>query len=238
MTTWQQSPTEADEAPYKWRWLAFSAILAASIMNLLDAMITNIAAPSIRADIGGGLVLIQWLGAGYTLALAAGLITGGRLGDIYGRKPVFLIGAVGFTVSSVLCAVSVSPGTLIAARIAQGLFGALLLPQGLGTIRSIFPPRELATAFGAYGPAMGLATVAAPVVAGALISGDLFGTGWRMVFLINVPIGLFVIIAGFKYIPSKQAPSAAKLDVPGALLAGVAALLMIYPVVQGRSLDW
>ncbi|MCX5212777.1 MFS transporter [Kitasatospora sp. NBC_00240] len=238
MTTGQQSPTEADEAPYKWRWLAFAAILAASIMNLLDAMITNIAAPSIRADIGGGLALIQWLGAGYTLALAAGLITGGRLGDIYGRKPVFLIGAVGFTVCSVLCAVSLSPGTLIAARIAQGLFGALLLPQGLGTIRSIFPPRELATAFGAYGPAMGLATVAAPVVAGALISGDLFGTGWRMVFLINVPVGLFVIVAGFRYIPGRQAPSAAGLDVPGALLAGAAALLMIYPVVQGRSLDW
>lgn len=224
--------------PYRWRWLAFSVVLMASIMNLLDALITNIAAPSIQADIGGGPSLIQWLGAGYTLALAAGLITGGRLGDIYGRKTIFLVGAAGFTVTSMLCAFAVSPDMLIASRVAQGLFGAIMLPQGLGVIRSIFPPKDLPTAFGAFGPAMGLATVSGPVLAGALIDADILGTGWRMIFLINLPLGLFALIVGARFLPSGQVRSAARLDVLGAVIAAVAALLMVYPAVQGRELGW
>lgn len=140
------------ERPYRWRWLAFSVVLLASMMDLLDTLITSVAAPSIRADIGGGASLIQWLGAGYTLALAAGLVTGGRLGDIYGRKTVFLVGAAGFTAASVACGLSMSPGMLVGTRVAQGLFGAVMLPQGLGVIRSVFPPKELPMAFGAFGP--------------------------------------------------------------------------------------
>ncbi|WBC16473.1 MFS transporter [Micromonospora sp. WMMA1998] len=128
---------------YRWRWSAFAVVLLASIMDLLDTLVTNIAAPSIRAELGGGPALIQWLGAGYTLALAAGLITGGRLGDLYGRKRVFLVGAAGFTVASLLCAVATSPGTLVGARVVQGLFGAVMLPQGLGVIRAMFPAQEL-----------------------------------------------------------------------------------------------
>lgn len=242
MTATRDPPSPAalssTSSPYRWRWIAFAVVLLASIMDLLDALVTNIAAPSIREDIGGGPALIQWLGAGYTLALAAGLITGGRLGDLYGRKPVFLIGAAGFTTSSLLCAGAVSPTMLIASRVAQGLFGAILLPQGLGVIKSVFPPKELATAFGAYGPAMGLASVGGPVLAGALIAGDILGTGWRMIFLINLPLGLFVLLAGARFIPGGQPRSALRLDVPGAGLAALAALLMIYPVVQGRERGW
>lgn len=224
--------------PYRRRWLAFSVVLTASVMNLLDALITNIAAPSIQADIGGGPSLIQWLSAGYTLALAAGLITGGRLGDIYGRKTIFLIGTAGFTVTSMMCAFAVSPGMLIVSRVAQGLFGAIMLPQGLGVIRSIFPPKELPTAFGAFGPAMGLATVGGPVLAGALIAADIFGTGWRMIFLINLPLGLFALIAGARFLPGGQVRGAVRLDVLGVVIAAAAALLLVYPVVQGRELGW
>ncbi|MEV4659259.1 MFS transporter [Micromonospora sp. NPDC049301] len=230
-------PTTAGGA-YRWRWLAFVVVLLASIMNLLDTLVTNIAAPSIRAELGGGPALIQWLGAGYTLALAAGLITGGRLGDLYGRKPVFLVGAVGFTMTSLVCALAASPGMLIGARVAQGLFGAVMLPQGLGVIRSVFPPRELGTAFGVFGPAMGLASVAGPVLAGGLISADLWGTGWRMIFLINLPLGLFAVVAGARFLPAGRESAARRLDLPGAVLAAVAALLLVYPVVQGRELDW
>jgi MFS family permease len=139
-------------APYRWRWAAFAVVLIASVMDLLDSLVTNVAGPAIRANLGGGSTLIQWLGAGYTLAMAVGLITGGRLGDIYGRRRMFLIGATGFTVASVLCSIATTPGELIAFRVTQGAFGALMLPQGLGVITEVFPPQERAAAFGAFGP--------------------------------------------------------------------------------------
>jgi EmrB/QacA subfamily drug resistance transporter len=230
--------TRAATGPYQWRWIAFTVVVLASVMDLLDALVTNVAGPSIRNDIGGGPALIQWLGAGYTLALATGLIIGGRLGDIVGRKPAFLAGAAGFTVSSVLCAASVSPGMLIACRVAQGLFGAVMLPQGLGVIRTVFPADEQSKAFGAFGPAMGLASVIGPVLGGALITWNLFGTGWRMIFLINVPLGLCAVAGAILFIPSHQERNPVRLDVVGAILAAAAALMLVYPVVQGRALGW
>jgi EmrB/QacA subfamily drug resistance transporter len=207
-------------------------------MDLLDTLVTNVAGPVIRNDIGGGPALIQWLGASYTLALAAGLITGGRLGDIVGRKTIFLIGAIGFTISSGLCAASVSPGMLIGCRVAQGLFGAIMLPQGLGVIRTVFPAEEQAQAFGAFGPAMGLASVIGPVLGGALITWNLFGTGWRMIFLINLPLGLIAIVGGILFLPGGQQRRAVRLDVVGAIIAAAAALMLVFPVVQGRTLGW
>jgi EmrB/QacA subfamily drug resistance transporter len=234
--TWN-NPATADP-PYRWRWAAFAVVLLASVMDLLDSLVTNIAGPTIRADIGGGPALIQWLGAGYTLAMAAGLITGGRLGDIYGRKPVFIVGVIGFTVASVLCASSATPGMLIGCRVAQGLFGAVMLPQGLGVIKAVFPPQELAKAFGAYGPAMGFSTVLGPVIAGTLIDANLFGSSWRMIFLINLPLGLVALFGAIKYLPGGDERAPIKLDLLGTILASSAALLVVYPVVQGRSLGW
>jgi len=234
-STRAQAPADA---VYRWRWLAFTVVALASVMDLLDALVTNIAGPSIRNDIGSGPALIQWLGASYTLALAAGLIIGGRLGDILGRKPAFLVGAAGFTITSGLCAASISPGMLIGCRVAQGLFGALMLPQGLGVIRSVFPAGEQSKAFGAFGPAMGLASVVGPVLGGALITWNVFGTGWRMIFLINLPLGVCAVVGGIIFLPGGQERGTVRLDVVGAVIAAVAALMVVYPVVQGRALGW
>ncbi|MFD0787549.1 MFS transporter, partial [Micromonospora azadirachtae] len=193
-------PSVAEPQPYRWRWLALAVILAAEVMDLLDALVTNLAGPAIRAGLGGSASLIQWLGAGYTLAMAIGLITGGRLGDLYGRRRMFLAGVAGFTVASALCALSVSPGMLVASRVAQGLFGAVLLPQGLGIIKEVFPPRELAAAFGAFGPVMGISAVGGPILAGWLVDADLWGTGWRAIFLINLPIGLLALLGALRFL--------------------------------------
>jgi EmrB/QacA subfamily drug resistance transporter len=232
----------ADRQPYRWRWAALFVILAAEVMDLLDATVTNIAAPSIRVDLGGSYATIQWLGAGYTLAMGVGLITGGRLGDIVGRRRMFLIGAAGFTISSVLCGIAQDPGMLIAFRVLQGLFGAVMIPQGLGVIKEMFDDAEMAKAFGAFGPVMGLAAVGGPILAGWLIDADIFGTGWRMIFLINVPLGLAAVVGGLRFLPESRSESmperTPRLDVVGALLATAAATLVIYPLVQGREHDW
>ncbi|GLZ41852.1 DHA2 family efflux MFS transporter permease subunit [Actinokineospora sp. NBRC 105648] len=235
--TAEQRP-EQEPPPYRWRWWALVAVLTAEIMDLLDATVVGIAAPSIQAHLGGGSTVIQWVAAGYTLAFAVGLITGGRLGDLYGRRRMFLVGLVGFIAASVLCGLAFSPGTLIAARVVQGLFGAVLIPQGFGLIRSIFPAKELGTAFGAFGPAIGLSTVGGPILAGALVGWDLGGAGWRTVFLINVPIGLACLALAWKILPESRADNGPRPDPVGVLLVSTGLILLVYPLVQGRELGW
>ncbi|MEV5692633.1 MFS transporter [Micromonospora globbae] len=231
-------PTDTTPAPYRWRWLALAVILAAEVMDLLDALVTNLAGPAIRADLGGSATLIQWLGAGYTLAMAVGLVTGGRLGDLYGRRRMFLVGVLGFTAASALCALSVAPGMLVASRVAQGLFGAVLIPQGLGIIKEVFPPREMAAAFGAFGPVMGISAVGGPILAGWLVDADIAGTGWRAIFLINLPIGLLATLGALRFLPESRSTHASRLDLPGVGLVAVGAVLLVYPLVQGREQGW
>ncbi|GAB1644756.1 DHA2 family efflux MFS transporter permease subunit [Krasilnikovia sp. MM14-A1259] len=233
-----QAVLEQTGTPYRWRWVALFVILAAEVMDLLDALVTTIAGPVIRSELGGTLSLIQWLGAAYTLAMAVGLLTGGRLGDIFGRRRIFMIGAAGFTAASLLCAMAWSPGVLIGARTVQGLFGALMLPQGLGMIKQMFSPSEQAKAFGAFGPVMGLSAVGGPILAGWLVDADYLGAGWRMIFFINLPLGLFAVIGAMRFLPESRAERTPRLDMVGVLLASVAAFLLLYPLVQGRELDW
>src|SRR5690349_14266891 len=230
--------TAATPAAYRYRWVALVVILAVEVMDLLDALVTNIAGPAIRAELGGSLSLIQWLGAAYTLSMAIGLLTGGRLGDIYGRRRMFVIGAAGFTLASLLCGVAWSPGVLIGARAVQGLFGALMLPQGLGMIKQMFSPAEQAKAFGAFGPVMGLGAVGGPILAGWLVDADYFGTGWRMIFLINLPLGIFAVVGAFRFLPEFRSERTPRLDLAGVLLAGIGAFLLLFPLVQGRELGW
>ena len=233
-----QELTDSGEPAFRWRRIALFVILAAEVMDLLDALVTTIAGPRIRADLGGSDSLIQWLGAGYTLAMAIGLVTGARLGDIYGRKRMFIIGAGGFVASSLLCAFAQSPDMLIASRVAQGLLGAIMLPQGLGMIKEMFPPKELAGAFGTFGPIMGLSAVGGPILAGWLVTANYFDSGWRMIFFINVPLGLAAVLAGWKFLPNTRGNHASKLDLPGVAIMSLAAFLIIYPLVEGRDLGW
>jgi len=229
----------ATPAGHPRRWLGLFAILAATIMNLLDTTVVNVGAPAIQASLGGSFTSLQWIAASYTLALAVGLLTGGRLGDMFGRRRVLLVGVVGFVTASLLCAAAWSPESLIVARVVQGLFAAVMVPQGFGLIRDLFPPREIGKAFGTFGPIIGFSTILGPVVAGALIDADLFGTGWRMVFAINLPLGIFALLAGRAALPAAPATrTRTRLDVTGALTAAVGMVLLVFPLVQGRELGW
>ncbi len=219
-------------------WLGLFAVLTAMIMNILDSTIVNVAAPSIRADLHGSYASLQWTAAAYTLALAVGLLTGGRLGDMLGRRRMLLVGVAGFVAASVACAAAWSPTSLIGARVVQGLFGALLVPQAFGLIRDLFPPAQIGKAFGALGPVIGLSTVLGPVVAGLLVEADILGTGWRMAFLINLPLGAFSLVAGARALPAGRPSRGLRLDVTGALIAGTGMVLMVYPLVQGREKGW
>jgi EmrB/QacA subfamily drug resistance transporter len=166
------------------------------------------------------------------------LITGARLGDLFGRRRVFMVGIVGFTIASALCAAAPSTGFLVGARVAQGAFGALLIPQGFGMLKEVFAEDELGKAFAAFGPVMGLSAVAAPIIGGALTGGDLFGLGWRAIFLVNVPHGIAGLIGALRVMPRTGGMPGTRLDPVGAALATGASFALIYPLVQGRELGW
>ena len=225
--------------PYRLRWIVAAVVLAVATMDLLDATIVNVAAPSIHRDLGGGANTIQWLSAGYTRAFAVLLIAGARLGDILGRRRLFLAGSAGFTLFSAACAVAPTIGVLIAFRVLQGAFGALMIPQGFGLMKQVFDDdAELDRALSLFGPATGVPMLAAPIVAGALIDANLWGTGWRLVFLINVPIGALTLPFAMRSLPRGATHPDVKLDIGGVWLVGLALVAIIYPLIQGRTDGW
>ena len=229
----------SDERGYRHRWMVMAVVILADVMDLLDATIANLAGPSIRRDIGGGESTLQWILAAYTLTFAVGLVTSARLGDLVGRRRMFLIGMVGFTAASLLCGLAPSAGVLIAARAVQGLFGAVMIPQGLAMVTSSFREEDLQKAFIPFGPVMGLAAVLGPILAGFLIDADLFGSGWRAIFWVNVPVGIVGSYLAWRYLPrTLQRDPGARLDVRGSVLLTIASVLLIYPLVQGHDQGW
>ena len=220
------------------RWVALAVVLIAGFMQLVDISIVNVAIPSIQRDLDATYADIQWVLAGYQLAFAVMLITGGRLGDIYGRKRLFMIGMAGFTLASALCGLAQTPDMLIASRILQGLFGAIMFPQVLSIIQVTFPPQERATAFGLFGATIGLATITGPLVGGLLIQADLFGLEWRPIFLVNLPIGIAALAVAARFLVESKAPQALRLDPVGVVVVTAGLLLLVYPLVQGRELGW
>lgn len=220
-------------------WIAFSAALAAAMMDLLDATVASVAGPVMQTELGGSYADLQWITAAYTLAMAVGLLTGGRLGDLFGRRRMLLVGAAGFTLASLLCAAAPTAEFLIGSRALQGALGAVMLPQVFGLIRDLFPPDQMGKAWAVLGPVSGLSAVLGPIVAGVLIDVDLFGSGWRSIFLINVPVGAYVLLVGAKRLPEgAPAERSRRLDVAGMALAGMGAVMLVYPLVQGRELGW
>ena len=226
------------DSPDPRRWLTLVVLLLAAFMNLLDISIVNIAIPSIQRDLHASYADVQWALAGYTLAYALVLITGGRLGDAFGRKRLFLIGVIGFTLMSALCGAAQSPGMLIASRVAQGAFGAIMIPQVLSVIQVIFPAAERIKALAAFGITAGLGTVSGPLLGGLLTQHDLFGLAWRPIFLINVPVGILAVAASAVLVRESRAPRPPRLDPVGVALISAALLLLLYPLVQGRQLGW
>jgi EmrB/QacA subfamily drug resistance transporter len=236
--TLPESVPTTDAAGHPRRWLILFVILAVECMDLLDGTIVNVATPAIRAELGASLSALQWIAGGYALTFAIGLVTGGRLGDIYGRRRLFLLGVAGFTTLSALCGAAQSPEMLVACRLGQGMFAAVMIPQGFGIIRDVFPPGEIQKAFGLFGPVLGGSAVLGPVVGGLLVDGDLLGSGWRMIFLVNVPLGAAALVYGARLLPESRAAVRPTLDLTGAALVSVAAGLLVYPLIQGREAGW
>ncbi|WP_409495860.1 MFS transporter [Amycolatopsis sp. cmx-11-12] len=219
-------------------WWLLATVLVVELMDLLDSTIVNVAGPSLEKSLGTTPVGLQWVIGGYALTLGAGLVLGGRLGDRYGRRPMFLFGLVAFTVASLLCAIAPSVGLLITFRLIQGVAGAMMLPQGLGILRDNLSPRDLTKALTVFGPVLGLGGVLGPVLGGALVDWDLFGLGWRLVFLVNIPVGLAALVLAWRLVPRGAGTPGLRVDVAGAVLVAAASALLVLPLNEGQAAGW
>lgn len=222
----------------KQRNIAFMVVALAFVMDLLDSTIVNIAIPTIQQNLGASYAAIQWLIAGYSLTFALLLITGGRMGDVYGYKKLFMIGVGGFTLASLLCGLSTSPAMLVIARLVQGSMAALMVPQVMSMIQVLYKPEERTAVNGMFGALGGMAATFGPIIGGLLIKTNIAGLDWRPIFLINVPVGLFALFMAQKYLPDGKSEHPLKLDLIGTAIVLVAMTLLIFPLIQGRELGW
>ncbi|MGX8905866.1 MFS transporter [Streptomyces netropsis] len=220
------------------RTITLVVVLVAELMNALDGSVVYTALPSIQKDAGASTAAVQWVHAAYALTFALGLITGGRLGDLHGRKRTFLLGTGVFTAASLLCGLAGTPALLIAARIVQGGAAAVMVPQVLATLHITFDEGSRAKAFSLYGTVMSLGSVAGPVLGGVLTGADLLGLGWRPIFLINLPIGLAALLLGLRHLPESRDRHARRLDLVGVALSGLGLLLIVFPLTVGGEHHW
>ncbi|MFD4637302.1 MFS transporter [Lentzea sp. NPDC058436] len=219
-------------------WALLGLVLLADALDMIDATVTTIAAPSIVGEIGGGPGLIKWLGAAYALAMSVLLVVGGRLGDRYGQRRLFLVGMTGFTLASALCGLAPSPVVLVVARVLQGAFGALLIPQGMAIITRHFTPEMRRTAFNLFGPLLGIATIAGPVLAGFVIEADIAGLSWRPIFLVNLVLGTAGVALAARLLPRDSADRSTRVDGTGAGLLAVAMFGTMFGLIEGSETDW
>ncbi|MEU6831693.1 MFS transporter [Nocardia beijingensis] len=225
---------EADAIP----WLTVSILLTALFMAVLDSFIVVVAGPSIAADLHASDGDVQWVLAGYQLSYAVFTITATRLADMYGRKRIFLLGVALFTLSSVACALSPSAGSLIAARVVQGLGAALMVPQVFAYVTVLVPAARRHSVYGVLGIVMGMATIGGQVIGGLLIGADLFDSGWRLVFWVNAPIGIAMLLLAVRYVPETGSAVTRRLDMPGVLVLSAALFLLVLPLIQGQEAGW
>ncbi len=219
-------------------WPTLLVVLTGIFMSTLDIFIVNVAIPSTQRDLHASDSAVQWIVAGFGLAVAAGVITAGRLGDMFGRRRMFNLGLGLFTAASAACGFAPSVSTLIGARVVQGLAAALLTPQVLAILGTAFAGRALTKAITAYGLAMGLAAIFGQLIGGALIQADLFGAGWRWCFLINVPVGIAALVLSPRVVPESSLPHRSRLDWTGAALLTGALVAVVLPLIQGRQQGW
>ncbi|MGW1891927.1 MFS transporter [Streptomyces sp. NPDC002004] len=225
-------------APYPRRWAAAAVMMTAALMDMLDVTIVNVAIPSVGRELHASESALQWVVSAYLLGFAATLIVSGHLGDRYGRKILFLAGTAGFGLASLGCGIAQSPGQLVAARAVQGVMAALLMPQVLGSFRTLFQGKERGAAFGLYGAVAGFASAIGLLLGGVLTDADLFGLGWRSVFLVNVPVAVVTLMAGAVVVPSTRERSAGRPDLFGSLVLAGGLVAVVLPLVQGRANGW
>jgi EmrB/QacA subfamily drug resistance transporter len=219
-------------------WAILAVVLLADALDMIDSTVTNIAAPTIAAHLHGGAGLIKWLGTSYMLAMGVLLVLGGRLGDRYGQRRLFLTGLTGFTLASAAAGLAPTPTVMILARVAQGAFGALLIPQGMAIMTRSFTRDMLGKAFGLFGPLLGVATVGGPVLAGVIIDADLFGLSWRPVFLVNLILGGVGLALAVRLLPGDTGDRSITVDGWGAGLLAAAMFGMLYGLTEGSTEGW
>ncbi|QKW33227.1 MFS transporter [Actinomadura sp. NAK00032] len=237
----ETTTTRAASAPSPERHrsnLMLAVLLGSVFMALLDSTIVNVATPTIRVDLDTTGSALQLIVSGYTIAYATLLVTGARLGARNGYRAAFLFGLVTFTVASLACGLSPTAGLLIGARVVQGIGAALMMPQVYSLIQLKFEGAARGRALSLYAAVIGLGVVVGQVIGGVLVSADLFGTGWRPVFLLNVPIGAVLLIAGLRLLPQGRPAQPKSLDIPGLFTLTTALLLLVIPLVIGHDQDW
>jgi len=220
------------------RWTALVILLTGAFLPPLDFFIVNVALPSIRQDFHASASTMQLIISGYATTYAVMLITGGRLGDLYGRRNVFLVGMVAFAAASALCGFAWSPSVLVVGRILQGFAAAIMAPQALASINAIFPEQEKSRALSFYALTFGVASMAGLFLGGALIALDIFGLGWRAIFLINLPVIAIAAPSAMMMLRETRAEHASKLDFGGAVLIALALCALIWPLIEGREHGW
>ncbi|MFB6893324.1 MFS transporter [Kitasatospora sp. NPDC056327] len=213
-------------------------VLLGAFLPMLDFFIVNVALPSIDHDLAAGPAVLELVAAGYGIAFAVLLVLGGRLGDILGRRRLFVAGAAAFAVSSLACGLAPGAWSLVAARAAQGASAALLIPQVLGTITAATHGARRGRALSVYGAVAGVSVVVGQVLGGMLVAADLFGTGWRSVFLLNVPFALLALVLALRFVPESRAERATGVDIAGTVLLTAALLALLVPLMEGRSAGW
>ena len=224
-------------------WAPLAVILCGTFVYVLDFFIVNVALPSIQRGLAASPAAIEWIVAGYGLSSAAFLITGGRLGDHYGRRKMFCAGIAVFTVASALCGAAPDAGFLIAARLAQGIGGAVMAPNVLSILGTTYSGPARVKAISVYGMVMGLAAVGGQLIGGLLISANVAGLGWRLIFWVNVPVGIAALALARRLVPESRAAesgtgSAGRLDLRGAALLTAALVAILLPLLDGRQQGW
>ena len=220
------------------RWIAMAVLLIANFMNLIDVTIVNVALPSMQSAFDATSSQIEWVVAAYILFFALCLLPSGRLGDIFGRRAMFIGGVTVFTIGSALCGFAPSIETLVGARILQAIGAAMMTPQTIAIVPALFAPQERGAAFALIGLTSGLAAVAGPILGGLLIGADFWGLGWRPIFLVNLPVGVFAVLAALRYVPKVPGAPGMKNDFVGIAIAGLALLLVVFPLIEGRQVGW
>ncbi len=219
-------------------WAPLAVILCGTFVYIVDFFVVNVALPSIQRSLGAGPAAIEWVVAGYGLTSAAFLVTGGRLGDIYGRRRLFCVGIATFTVTSALCAAAPDGGFLIAARLAQGVGAAIMAPNVLSILGTTYTGPARVKAISVYGMVMGIAAVGGQLLGGVLIAANVDGLGWRVIFWINVPIGIAALALARRLVPESRATAPGRLDLRGAALFTAALVAIVLPLLDGREQGW